>query len=952
MNTSVTLRYDTKTEKLQIVDIFGKVKNITIDTDPDDLKFDDLLSTITIDYIKDLGFETTDNIEEKLPSLITGECINYDEEAGTYSINQDWFNNKTSDYIVSDEGKSDVQQAITVDYLTGLGVVITDTDKDTLYSGQSGIIINDTDHTVFIDHDYLTGYLAGIGYVPHDWDTLYYADEDLLNLNHENNKNTFTVNKEVLSGFISGLLVDNQYVNTQDTPVALSAGEGVDIEVDQENKVNVISFTGHIPSGLKDVWTDEQNINDIKSLGFVLQADQADTQYTAGNGLNLTIDTDTSENVFSVDSQWLSTFVQSFGYLTEESDTTYVGSQSIKITGEENVISVKNAWIEETVGNLITNNLNTNQNQEVIKSFINLDYISGLGFRLDDSDTKYVGSESIKITGDNNTISVKNAWIEQTVNDLITNNLNSNDNQEVIKSFINTDYIKDLGFRLVSEDEDTNYNVVVDGGLTINSNNNFAIDTNWLDNYIAGKEFAQASAVTALQEALENYAQISALPTKVSELDNDAEYITSAAIPTDLSSFTNSPGYLTEHQSLEDYALKADIPTGLNNWKTSDNKKYIGDIGFAQKSEIPTALSEIGNEEDNTNYISGLGFVLASEDRDTKYDVVENGGLTVEDNKFAIDTDWMDNTLEPYAKKEDIPTKVSNFVNDKGYATLADIEDIKLSILQQLNNIVSIISIDDNIIQPSQNLFINNANTLTSNFTCVGKNITVTKLNTENSYDRFISTGDISLNHVTNDGELQKEISNGQYIINTPGRVIITDSKLNQVGYNGIQIGLDSSIEPPKSVLIDGVEFNGTLSNNAISIYGTADDAIITISNCKFIKCSNPIRISNRTNAKVIINLINCDFTEWDNNQYAGIFCCQDYTSINAAVTETNNLFGPEKVVINMINCTHAGYKIAFDDPATICGTGDSNQLIYVYRNKAGGLLAYDPTKFPTISAQ
>ena len=784
MNTSVTLRYDTKTEQLQIIDIFGKVKNITIDTDPDDLKQEDLLSTITVDYIKDLGFDTTDNIEEKLPSLITGECIGIDSQTGKYSINQDWFNNKTSDYIVSDEGKSDVQQAITVDYLTGLGVVITDTDKDTLYSGQSGIIINDTDHTVFIDHDYLTGYLADIGYVPHDWDTLYYADEDLLNLNHENNKNTFTVNKEVLSSFISGLLVDNQYVNTQDTPVALSAGEGIGIEVDQENKVNVISFTGHIPSGLKDVWTDEQNIADIQSLGFVLQADQADTQYIAGTGLNLTVDPDTSENVFSVNEQWLNTFVK-------DNETTYVGSESIKITGDDNTISVKNAWIEQTVNGLITNNLNSNDNQEVIKSFINLDYISGLGFRLDDTDTKYIGSQSIKITGEDNVISVKNAWIEETVGNLITDNLNTNQNQEVIKGFINTDYISGLGFRLAVEDEDTIYGVVEDGGLTLNS-----------------------------------------------------------------------------------------------------------------------------------------------------------------DNKLAIDTNWMENTLEPYAKKEDIPSKVSNLINDKGYATLADIENIKLSILQQLNNIVSVVSIEDNIIQPSQNLFINNANTLTSNFICVGKNITVTKLNNENSYNRFISTGDISLNHITNSGELQKTVSNGQYVINTPSRVIITDSKLNQNGYNGIQIGLDSSIEPPKSVLIDGVEFNGTLTNNTISIYGTADDAIVTISNCKFIKCSNPIRISNRTNAKVIINLINCDFTEWDNNQYAGIFCCQDYTSINAAVTETNNLFAPEKVVINMINCTHAGYKIAFDDPATVCGTGDSNQLIYVYRNKGGGLLAYDPTKFPTISAQ
>lgn len=75
------------------------------------------------------------------------------------------------------------------------------------------------------------------------------------------------------------------------------------------------------------------------------------------------------------------------------------------------------------------------------------------------------------------------------------------------------------------------------------------------------------------------------------------------------------------------------------------------------------------------------------------------------------------------------------------------------------------------------------------------------------------------------------------------------------------------------------------------------------------------------------------------------MFICQDYN------TTDNNIFAPEKVTINITNCTYNGQRIEFDDPADVCATGDANQLIYVYSQGNGGIVSYDATKYPAISA-
>ena len=69
--------------------------------------------------------------------------------------------------------------------------------------------------------------------------------------------------------------------------------------------------------------------------------------------------------------------------------------------------------------------------------------------------------------------------------------------------------------------------------------------------------------------SLNGYAKTTEIPTKVSQLENDSNYLSS--IPEEYVTETelNAKGYLTEHQDLSAYALKTEIPS-LNGYATTE----------------------------------------------------------------------------------------------------------------------------------------------------------------------------------------------------------------------------------------------------------------------------------------------------------------------------------------------------------------------------------------------
>lgn len=216
----------------------------------------------------------------------------------------------------------------------------------------------------------------------------------------------------------------------------------------------------------------------------------------------------------------------------------------------------------------------------------------------------------------------------------------------------------------------------------------------------------------------------------------------------------------------------------------------------------------------------------------------------------------------------------------------------------------------------------------------------------ESSRLSIAATEDVSIKNLQTSGNLAQSVSNAAVSINNQGYVTITDVDWQQTGYNAIEIGLSN--EPPKGVLIDGIDFKNAMSNNAINIFGWQDNAVITISNCHFTKVSNAIRISNKLNNRATINIINCTCDEWDSTpEWKGFLIMQDYTSGSAEAVKANNQFGPNKLTINMTN-------VVGPDGQKIVGNAESlanDHIIYIYSNEEGQP-AYSEDRFPVITAK
>ena len=182
----------------------------------------------------------------------------------------------------------------------------------------------------------------------------------------------------------------------------------------------------------------------------------------------------------------------------------------------------------------------------------------------------------------------------------------------------------------------------------------------------ATEEFVKNKIAEAALEGndidLSGYAQKSEIPTKVSQLDNDK-------------------GYLTEHQSLADYAKTEDIPTKPEDIGAQPAGNYLTTIpdgyateefvregyqpkgnyltsvpeSYAKTSDIPTKPEDIGAQPAG-DYLTEVPSGYATEEF-VKNKIAE----------AALEGNDID--LSGYAQKSEIPTKVSQLDNDKGYLT-------------------------------------------------------------------------------------------------------------------------------------------------------------------------------------------------------------------------------------------------------------------------------------------
>lgn len=246
---------------------------------------------------------------------------------------------------------------------------------------------------------------------------------------------------------------------------------------------------------------------------------------------------------------------------------------------------------------------------------------------------------------------------------------------------------------------------------------------------------------------------------------------------------------------------------------------------------------------------------------------------------------------------------------------------------------------------------ISNAN-ITNSPSITAKSVILDDSTLTNNARMQIKAEDVNINNLQVTGDFPKSTSNSVININDTENIIFKDMTFNSSDvYNGIEIGLSSNNSKlPKNIIFDNCRFEGSFSNNAILIFGTQNNATITLNNCYFEKVSNALRLSNKSNASgVTVNIINCTVDEWDSNTlWSGFLICEDYTS-DASSVDSNNLFGNGKITVNFMNLTHKGEKVIYSNASKCCGTKDENQVVYVYADNVG-FVNYSEDKYPIVT--
>lgn len=216
-----------------------------------------------------------------------------------------------------------------------------------------------------------------------------------------------------------------------------------------------------------------------------------------------------------------------------------------------------------------------------------------------------------------------------------------------------------------------------------------------------------------------------------------------------------------------------------------------------------------------------------------------------------------------------------------------------------------------------------------------------------------ITANSADINGLKVNGGVAKTKANATITANNADFITFKDMTFNASNnvYNGVEIGLSEG-SLPKNVLFENCRFEGEFSNNAILVFGTQDNATITLNNCYFESVSNALRLSNRANASgVTVNIINCTVDKWDERaQYGGFLILEDYTSKNVEEVSTNNLFGNGKITVNFSNLIYNGNVMIPSDVADVCGTQDSNQIIYVYADQKGTVDEYNVDIYPIVT--
>lgn len=397
--------------------------------------------------------------------------------------------------------------------------------------------------------------------------------------------------------------------------------------------------------------------------------------------------------------------------------------------------------------------------------------------------------------------------------------------------------------------------------------------------------------------------------------------------------------------------VNAEGVAGFNLAKvTPENKVEIGSAGMD--------LNLVGSEP--RPLFNGSKGIALSEDLETK-------AAELQDN---INLKASQSDLEAYMSATD--TKVSEleanqiaYVSDvAGLSNTLEALNATVQILQSKVDVLTktnteVVSVDGSAgeLKDSSKDYIVSGS-INENAEIVGKSISLKSIKVSDNARLKLNAGDVEAKDLNISGSFPKANGNTVISVNNAEFIVFKDMVFDASEvYNGIEIGLASNSVLPKNILFDNCKFQGEFSNNSILVFGTQDNAIITLNNCYFEKISNTLRLSNKSNASgVVVNINNCTVDQWETRApWQGFLICEDYTNKTEEEVNANNLFGDGKITVNFNNLVHAGVKINPADPASVCGTKNESQVVMVCQDAVAGpegdyCLSYDAAKFPVVS--
>lgn len=545
---------------------------------------------------------TTNNKDEDF-------ALNYDSETKTIAV-VGTFGDQNDKQLNLGTMKDIDDPTSYTNLVAGSGIII----------GQDNSINVNLDDVIYVPHphyiepnrEYTSGSLSTIISV---WDDVLYS---LYKWKDQVGTMSTTMWQKINNIIDQDVVLSQDYIGVYDDVQSHDVGVSGDT---LKNVLNRLSYNyAYTSASINKLNQDIDNVNQTINTVSTYTQQVEGAIPSAGTGLSA----NSNNKVFSIDTNFLCGFIASLGYKTIDNDTIYHADEETILISGDNTFSVNSGWLNSYLSqkNYASATglaaLNAQVSKKANLSSIPLSthqLINDSNFITGYIDTTYTGSDSITI--ENEVISVNSTYLRDSVSSYI----NSIPGRSQFKERL-TDSIANSG--VVTK----------------------------LSEIISGDGIGVSFGTEGSGPNTKYHVILSTTPavTKVSELQNDA-------------------GYLTAHQSLSAYALKTQIPSVS---------------GFAPISSIPTNVSELNND---TGYLTAVPTAVIMQYMDSSTgrsqireeihnDLASQNGLNIIKNHMSgINVDITLNRPERdyyiTLSATPAPTNISQLHNDVGYTTSA-----------------------------------------------------------------------------------------------------------------------------------------------------------------------------------------------------------------------------------------------------------------------------------------